>query len=118
MPAVLQGVGWGHFSKISKAVFASSSEHSSAGKLSGRAGWSDLHAGSQVPALCLLVLASVSSHTELFSLCAAVSENGPHRLTCLNACLVPIGGTVLEGLAGVVVLEELCHWGWALRFQK
>ena len=24
----------------------------------------------------------------------------------------------LEGLGGVALLEEVCDWGWALRFQK
>ena len=32
--------------------------------------------------------------------------------------LVPVGGTVLEGLGGVALLEEVCHGGGALRFQK
>ena len=31
--------------------------------------------------------------------------------------LVPIG-TVSEGLGGVAMLEEMCHWQWTLRFQK
>ena len=30
----------------------------------------------------------------------------------------PVGGTVWEGLGGVALLEEVCHWEWALRFQK
>lgn len=24
----------------------------------------------------------------------------------------------LEGLRGVALLEEVCHWGWVLRFQS
>jgi hypothetical protein len=24
----------------------------------------------------------------------------------------------LEGLRGLELLEEVCHWGWDLRFQK
>jgi hypothetical protein len=24
----------------------------------------------------------------------------------------------LEGLGGVALLKEVCHWGWALRFQN
>ena len=28
--------------------------------------------------------------------------------------LKPIGGAVWEGTEGVVLLEEVCHWGWAL----
>jgi hypothetical protein len=24
----------------------------------------------------------------------------------------------LEGLRGVALLEEVCHWGWTLRFQN
>lgn len=27
---------------------------------------------------------------------------------------MPIDGAVWEGLGGVVLLEEVCHWGWAL----
>ena len=33
-------------------------------------------------------------------------------------CLVLKDGTVWEGLGGVALMEELCHWGWALRFEK
>jgi hypothetical protein len=40
--------------------------------------------------------------------------NIPHRLLYLNA----IDGTVWEGLGGIALLEEVFHWGWALRFQK
>jgi hypothetical protein len=43
--------------------------------------------------------------------------NGSHRLIYLNTC-PPVGGTVWEGLGGVALLEEVCHWGWALMFQK
>jgi hypothetical protein len=62
--ALLQGVGWGHFSEITRAIFASSSEPSSAWKLSGWAEWLDLRAGSQVPnTLCCLSL-QVSALTQ------------------------------------------------------
>lgn len=90
--AFLQGVGSRHFSEITKAVFASSSEPSSAWKLSEWAGWSDLWAGSQVSNTpCLLVLSSVGSHTELFSLYAAVrSDSGSHRLNQMFESLVPV----------------------------
>jgi hypothetical protein len=30
----------------------------------------------------------------------------------------PVSGTVWEGLEGVALLEKICHWGLALRFQK
>lgn len=30
----------------------------------------------------------------------------------------PVGGTVSEGLGGMILLEEMCHWGWTSRFQK
>jgi hypothetical protein len=36
---------------------------------------------------------------------------------CSNAWS-PTGGTVWEGLRGVSLLEEVCHWGWALWFQE
>lgn len=29
----------------------------------------------------------------------------------------PFGGTVLEGLVDMTLLEEICNWEWALRFQ-
>lgn len=32
--------------------------------------------------------------------------------------LLPVGRTVLEGLGDVTLLEELCHWVWALKFQN
>ena len=41
----------------------------------------------------------------------------PHRLMSLNAWS-SIGGTVWEGLEGVSLLVEVCHWKWALGFQK
>lgn len=31
-------------------------------------------------------------------------------------CLVQTGGTVWEELGSLASLEELCRWGWALRF--
>ena len=42
--------------------------------------------------------------------CGGLTENGP------VACLVSVGGTVWEGLGGVALLEEVCHWGLPLRF--
>ena len=38
-----------------------------------------------------------------------VNENDPHNLMYLSAW-VPISGTVWEGLGGVALWEELCHW--------
>lgn len=35
---------------------------------------------------------------------------------CLNIWS-PVGGS-LEGWSGVALLEEICHWGWVLRFQS
>ena len=32
--------------------------------------------------------------------------------------LHPVGGAVWEGLEGVVLLEEVCGQGWALRLPK
>jgi hypothetical protein len=40
-----------------------------------------------------------------------------HRLIYLNVCST-VDGTVWEGLGGVALLEEVCLWGWALRFQR
>lgn len=45
------------------------------------------------------------------------NEKGPHRLIGLDA-LSPASGTTWEGLEGVVLLEKVCHWKWALRIQK
>jgi hypothetical protein len=45
-------------------------------------------------------------------LCGALKETGLHRLIYLNACSA-VGRTVWEGLGGVALLEEVCHWGWA-----
>jgi hypothetical protein len=30
----------------------------------------------------------------------------------------PAGGTIWKGLGGVALLGEVCHWKWALWFQK
>lgn len=46
-----------------------------------------------------------------------VGQNGSHRLMCLSTWF-PVGGTVEERLGSVTLLEEICHLGWALRFQK
>ena len=40
-----------------------------------------------------------------------------HRLIGLNTWSL-VSRTVWEELGGVVLLEELRHWGWALRVQK
>lgn len=36
--------------------------------------------------------------------------NSPHRLICLNVWSL-VAGIVWEGVGGVVLLEEECHWG-------
>lgn len=41
----------------------------------------------------------------------------PQRPVCLNACSL-IGRTVWKGLRGIALLEDVCHWGQALGFQK
>ena len=46
-----------------------------------------------------------------------MSENVPFGLIDLKAWS-PVGGTAWEGLGGIAVLEDVCHWVWALRFQK
>ena len=50
-------------------------------------------------------------------LSGSLNENDPCSLIYLNAWL-PVGRTIWEGLGGVALLEEVCHWGWALRFHK
>lgn len=40
-----------------------------------------------------------------------------HRFMCLNYWS-PVGRTFEEGWGAVALLEEMCHLGWALRFQK
>lgn len=42
---------------------------------------------------------------------------GPKLQTYLSA-LSPLSGTVWEGLGAVALLEEVCCWERALRFQK
>lgn len=42
--------------------------------------------------------------------CGALNENAPHRLMCLNTWY-PVSRTVWEGLGGVALLKEMCHWG-------
>lgn len=44
-------------------------------------------------------------------------KNGSRRLVHLNSCST-VGEIVWEGLKGVALLEEVCHWGWALSFKK
>ena len=39
-----------------------------------------------------------------------MNENGLHRLIDLSV-LFPVSRTVREGLGGVALLEEVCHWG-------
>lgn len=46
--------------------------------------------------------------------CGGLTRNGPHRLINLNIWSL-VGETVWEGFG---VLETVCHWGVALRFQK
>lgn len=40
--------------------------------------------------------------------CDGLNENGPKGLIYLKACATD-GGTVWEGLAGVALLEAVCH---------
>jgi len=41
--------------------------------------------------------------------CRGLDGNGPQRLMCVNTWS-PVGKTVWEGLGGVALLEEVCHW--------
>jgi hypothetical protein len=45
-----------------------------------------------------------------------LNKNGPRRL--IFEWLVTTDWRYLKGLGGVALLEELCHWAWALRFQE
>lgn len=47
--------------------------------------------------------------------CSCLNENDPHRL--MFESLLP-SGAVRELLGGMTLSEEVCYWGWALRFQK
>lgn len=51
------------------------------------------------------------------SVCGGLDENVSHRLKYLNSWF-PGARTVWEGLGGMALLEEACHWVWVLRFQK
>lgn len=48
--------------------------------------------------------------------CGGLNGNGPHRLICLTAWALG-SGTACEGLEGVALFKEACHWGLAWRFQ-
>jgi hypothetical protein len=39
-------------------------------------------------------------------------------MTYIFECLVSREWNCLKGLEDVALLEEVCHWEWALRFQK
>jgi hypothetical protein len=40
------------------------------------------------------------------------------RMVYIWGARASVGETVWEVLGGVAFLEEMCHWEWALRFQK
>ena len=42
--------------------------------------------------------------------CGGLHENDLCRLICLSTCSI-VGRIVWEGLKGVALLGELCHWG-------
>ena len=53
--------------------------------------------------------------SDLWWLC----KNGPHRLLYLNLSHQGVElRKGLEGLGGVFLLEEVCHWGWAVEVWK
>jgi hypothetical protein len=39
-----------------------------------------------------------------------LNENGPYMLSYLNSWS-SVGWTIWEGLGGMALLEEVCHWG-------
>lgn len=49
--------------------------------------------------------------------CGGLKRNDSHRLIYLNASSLKIKRCALVGVA-VTLLEEGCHWDWALRFQE
>lgn len=46
-----------------------------------------------------------------------MNETSPHRPICLNTWS-PCGGSVWEGLGGVILLGVVCHWKELLRFRE
>jgi hypothetical protein len=50
-------------------------------------------------------------------MCVGLDKNGPHRLICLTTWS-SVGRIVWEGLGGVILLAEVCHWWQTWRFQK
>lgn len=49
--------------------------------------------------------------------CGGLVEIGPSRLLGLNAWSL-VSGTILEGLAGMALLREVCHCGWPWSFKR
>ena len=49
--------------------------------------------------------------------CGSLNENDLYRLNVLNIWFL-LCGTIWEGLGGVTLLGEACHWGWTFRLQK
>ena len=49
--------------------------------------------------------------------CDRLNEKGFDDLIYLNTWSL-VGEIVWKELGGAVLLEEVCHWGWTLRFQK
>lgn len=49
--------------------------------------------------------------------CGGLVEIGPSRLLGLNAWSL-VSGTILEGLAGMALLREVCHCGWPWSFKE
>lgn len=59
-----------------------------------------------------------SKHQNIrYNQCGGLNKNGPNKLIGLNVWS-PVGGIVWEGLGGVALLKEFCHWEQALRFHK
>lgn len=42
--------------------------------------------------------------------CNGLNENGHHRILCLNIRSLN-WWAILEGLGGMTLLEDVCHWG-------
>jgi hypothetical protein len=75
---------------------------------------------SQILALFFSVFSRFYNHHHYLILerfCGGVNKNVSYQLTYLNAWC-SVGGSVWEGLGGMTLLEEVCHWGVSFEVSK